>query len=343
MARKLKILVTGADGMVGNAVRRYAANPDRLADSIVHSNFPDKEIELEFIFRNRRQLDLTDREGTFFVIKEDKPDIIIHLAAKVGGLFANQKDNENFYLKNLHMSENLLAACYKYGVNHTFTFLSTCIYPQNPALLPYKTKDLHNGEPHPSNYGYAFAKRQHEVMCRFYNEKDGNHVCLVPNNLYGPNDNFNLETAHVIPALIRKMHDAWKKDETLIIPGSGMAKRQFTFSDDIVTQTMAYILHYLGTTNEDEKDKIINIGSSFEYSISDLAVDMVSIFGRFGIHPNYEFAKETYNPVYDGIFSKPSDLTRINTLMRTLRDDEHIVKVGLKASIDWYLKNEAKR
>lgn len=351
--RILKIVVTGANGMVGNAVQRVSQNMNKviaLLDEETKNKIEKNRTIFKFIFLDRKQLDLTDRERVFSAIRVYKPDAVLHLAAKVGGLFANQNDNAGFYFQNLHMSENLLAACYKEGVSHTFTFLSTCIYPQNPELLPYRETNLHAGEPHPSNYGYAFAKRQHEVMARLYNSLGSNNVCLIPNNLYGPNDNFDLNKAHVIPAIISKTYNAIVSGQQLVLPGSGLAQREFTYVDDIVCQSLAYMLYYLNTievveNGKTNKPKIINIGNNEEVKILDVLTLIYKAFSANNINPTFDlnqvFSQSKFSQEYDGIFRKPSSLELLHSILPKTKETTSLNE-GLQETVSWFLKEKAR-
>lgn len=341
--RLLKILVTGSDGMVGSAVQRISSNMDEvlaLLDEKTLEKVKKKRIIFRFVFMNRQTLDLTNKEAVYSSIGIIKPDVVLHLAAKVGGLFANQGDNAGFYFQNIKMSENILGACYKHNINYTFSFLSTCIYPNDPTMLPYTETNLHAGEPHPSNYGYAFAKRQHEVMCRLYNELGQNNVCLIPNNLYGPNDNFDVKTAHVIPAIINKAYLSSNKGTQLSLPGSGLALREFTYVDDIAKQALAYMLYYMNSADS-TRPKVVNIGNNEESSIYKVLEQIHKSFENNGIKLNsnlHEAFKETsYSADYDGIFRKPSNLSILHTILPKTKQAT-LLADGLDRTIKWFIE-----
>ena len=168
--------------------------------------------------------DLSDAVGVEALFKRVKPTFVIHLAAKVGGLFANMNDKVGFFEENLAINNNIIRMSHKYAVKKLVCVLSTCIYPDE-IEYPIEASMLHKGAPHPSNEGYAYAKRMCAVQCRLYNEQFGtNFVCVVPTNLYGPNDCYSLESSHVVAALIRRTSELGD-DEPLTVWGSGRPLR----------------------------------------------------------------------------------------------------------------------
>lgn len=357
--RIIKILVTGANGMVGNAIQRISKDENSflslIRDKGVIENFEKNKTIYKYIFLGRKELDLTNQEkviNTFAVIK---PDVVLHLAAKVGGLFANQEDNQSFYFTNLKMSENLFQACIKHNINYTFSYLSTCIYPvdYDYEKKPITEEFLHLGEPHTSNFGYAFAKRQHEVMARLLNHKGGNHFCLIPNNLYGPCDNFDIAKSHVIPALIAKMFNATNNEE-YFVKGSGKALRQFTYVDDIAKQTLAYITCVLHG-NSNKYPKLINIGESFETSIYGMTNVIHETLKEFNLGPRkIIFENQEYDEKYDGMYIKTSDLNKINSILfeSTYNEKDDYKKIilfskkekeNIRTTINWFLTNIANK
>ena len=168
--------------------------------------------------------DLSDAVGVEALFKRVKPTFVIHLAAKVGGLFANMNDKVGFFEENLAINNNIIRMSHKYAVKKLVCVLSTCIYPDE-IEYPIEASMLHKGAPHPSNEGYAYAKRMCAVQCRIYNEQFGtNFVCVVPTNLYGPNDCYSLESSHVVAALIRRTSELGD-GEPLTVWGSGRPLR----------------------------------------------------------------------------------------------------------------------
>jgi GDP-L-fucose synthase len=171
---------------------------------------------------------------TFFSSGDNRFDYIIHLAAKVGGLFMNLDSNAEMFSENIKINENILFVCKKYGIKRGIFCLSSCIYPCNPSRFPMDESMIHESPPHHSNEGYAYAKRMLELQCRQYNKAYGTeYICVIPVNLYGPHDNFSIKNGHVIPAIMNRFHgEKAKKDGKFTPYGTGQAYRQFLFAKD---------------------------------------------------------------------------------------------------------------
>ncbi len=220
---------------------------------------------------------------------------IIHLAAKVGGVKANTDEIGEFYRINSIINQKLLHYAYSSKAKKVVSLLSTCVYPDAPYVRYPLTEDqLHLGPPHPSNFGYAYAKRMVDVMSRAYRQQYGcNFITAIPNNLYGENDNFDLENSHVIPAIIRKVWEAKLYNKPYVeCWGDGSPLREFTYSEDI-----AKILVFL-LENYDEPEPI-NIGNTDEYSIRQVTEIICSI-----LEYNGEIRWDTQKP--SGQHRKPS-------------------------------------
>lgn len=210
------VLVTGGSGLVGSAIKE-----------LVEYNYDN----YHFLYINSKQVDLRNYDETLEFFKYTQPDYVIHLAACVGGLYKNM--NENMYTDNVRINTNVIDCAYKVGVKRLIACLSTCIFPDK-TVYPIDETMLHNGPPHESNEGYAYAKRMMEVQCKLYNKYyDTKFVCIIPTNIFGEHDNYNLEDSHVIPALIHKCYLAKKDNTAFIIKGSGKPLRQFIYSMDI--------------------------------------------------------------------------------------------------------------
>lgn len=222
--KKQRILVTGGSGLVGTAIKNVA------------TFFPNTE----FIYLSSKNADLRYEKELRAIISVNYPlHGIIHLAANVGGLYKNMEKPVQMLEDNLIMNTNILKIAHEMNIQNVLCFLSTCIFPDSPPKFPITTNMLHYGPPHPSNEGYAYAKRMLEVQCRAYQKQyNRRYFCVVPTNIYGPGDNYNIQNAHVIPALIHKCYIAKKNDEPFIIYGDGTAKRQFIYSDDIAMITL---------------------------------------------------------------------------------------------------------
>lgn len=221
--------MTGGSGLLGSAIRRVAAEDGWDGD---------------YHFASRQDGDLRDRAHTRALFDRVRPTHVIHLAARVGGLFANQADNRGFFVDNMEINKNVLEACRETGVHKVVSCLSTCVFPDG-ARLPLRATDVHAGPPHPSNEGYSYAKRMLEVMSRLYTRETGRpYVCVVPTNMYGPHDNFGLHGAHVVPALIHRALLA--VGAPLAVRGTGAPLRQFLYADDAARMIGHVLMHYDG-------------------------------------------------------------------------------------------------
>lgn len=258
----MRILVTGSNGLVGNAFRRIAE---------IYN-------EHEWVFATRSMCNLLIKSEVSHMIDMENPDIVIHLASKVGGLFMNINNNLSMYNDNMKINTNIIEACVEYNIPKCILCLSTCVFPDR-VCDSFTEDDLHMGEPHNSNNGYAYAKRQAEIISRLH-MKAGcttKFYCVSPTNMYGPNDNFNIEDAHVVPALIMKAYNihASESESNLVIKGSGNAKRQFMYVDDFAEIVMRLLFSYDGS------DRHFIIAPNEEHSINDLAK---VICRKMGIH-----------------------------------------------------------
>jgi len=251
------ILVTGGTGLVGKGIEAF-----------IHSPAYKTLSEEKWIFLSSKDADLTNYEQTKAAFEKHKPTHVIHLAAMVGGLFKNMRLKLQFYHQNLAMNINVLKICSELNVQKCISCLSTCIFPDK-TTYPIDETMIHNGPPHPSNEGYAYAKRMLEVENRLYNESNPNgckYVSVVPTNIFGPYDNYNLEDSHVIPGLIHKCHIAKEKGTDFVIWGSGKPLRQFIYSQDLGA-LFVWVLH-----NYSENEPIIlSVGEEDEVSIGDVA------------------------------------------------------------------------
>jgi GDP-L-fucose synthase len=245
----MKIIVTGGTGMVGHAFKNVIPNAEYPTRKEFHDG-------------------LYDPQGKN----------IIHLAAKVGGVKANTNEIAEFYHMNSIINQKLLHQSYISNANKVVSLLSTCVYPDKPYITYPLTEDqLHLGPPHQSNFGYAYAKRMVDVMSRAYRQQYGcNFITAIPNNLYGENDNFDLENSHVIPAIIRKVWEAKINEKPYVeCWGDGSPLREFTYSEDI-----ARILLFLLENYDDPEP--INIGNTQEFSIKEVVKIVCSILEYSG-------------------------------------------------------------
>lgn len=316
--RDKKILLTGGTGFLGSAVC------DQLIEkgvTIVNYNGSDAPRPGAAYVFSSSSVDLTSQEQTNWIVKKLKPDIIIHMAAVVGGIGANSKSPGTYFYKNLMIGTNVLEAARTFKVSKTVLIGTICSYPKfTPA--PFKEMDFWSGYPEEINAPYGIAKKTMLVQAESYKKEFGlNYIYLMPTNLYGPRDNFDLETSHVIPALIRKCAEAKKyKKPAIECWGTGTATREFLYvkdaADAIIKATMFY----------DNTDPV-NIGSGEETSIKDL-VEKIANMVRY----NGEIKWDDTKP--DGQPRRVLDITKATSKFGfTARTS---LQEGLQDTIKWY-------
>jgi len=303
------ILVTGGSGLVGSAFKH-------IQDS--YSNY-------NFIFISSCDVNLLDYELVLNCFKQSNPDIIIHLAANVGGLYKNMSQPVQMLENNLLINSNVLRAAHEANINRVIATLSTCIFPDSLAqgLEPINESMLHLGPPHPSNAPYAYAKRILEVECAAYSSQySREYSCVIPTNIYGPNDNFNLSDSHVIPGLIHKCWVAKTNQTPFVICGTGKPLRQFIHSHDL-----ARCILDLVSLDKIVPTIIISPDPDNEVSIGYIGELIAKEF-------DYESMISYDKTKSDGQFKK----TASNTLFRTLNPDYKFVSIesGIKSTIEWF-------
>ncbi|CAH0549526.1 unnamed protein product [Brassicogethes aeneus] len=308
------VLVTGGSGLVGKAI-----------ETVVLS---EKRTDENWIFLSSKDADLCDYNATKKLFEKHHPTHVIHLAAMVGGLFHNMSHNLDFMRKNLHMNDNVLQISYEMGVKKVVSCLSTCIFPDKTEY-PIDETMIHNGPPHPSNFGYSYAKRMIDVMNKAYHEQ---HNCLftsvVPCNVFGPHDNFNLESSHVIPGLIRKLNDIIQKGgNTFTVMGTGKPLRQFIYSLDLARLFLWVLRDY-----DSVEPIILSVDESAEVSIKEMSQELVKAFDFKG-----EIVFDTTKA--DGQFKK----TASNEKLRKFLPDFKFTPfpTAIKETVDWYRKNQS--
>jgi len=301
----MRVLVTGGTGMVGSA-------------------FVEENSSHELILVGSKQYDLRSWHDTQMMMINTTPDAVIHLAARVGGVKGNTDFVADFFSDNINMNTNVLQASKKFGVKKVVSLLSTCVYPDK-VDYPLTENQIHNGPPHLSNYGYAYSKRMLDVQSRALRQQYGcNFICAVPNNLYGPHDNFDLENGHVIPAIIRKI---WEAKQTGIVPvfwSDGSALREFTYAPDL----SKILLHLLSEYNDPEP---VNIGIAEERSIASVVDLVCENLGYNGL-VSWDESKPA------GQYRKPSSNKKLisagwNPLHYTT------FEIGLKKTCNWFVEN----
>jgi len=279
---------------------------------------------------SRNDVDLTDRKAAIEFFCDVKPKWVIHCAGLVGGLKANMTKKAEFFHQNLMMEINILEACYLAKVPNLIAFMSTCIFPEKYAsTTPLSENIIHDGEPHFSNNAYAYAKRMIDIGINAYKEQYNvpNWFSLIPTNLYGKQDNYNLETSHFIPALIRKAHTAKTQDKNFIVWGTGEPIREFVYAGDIAKLVYRMIIDNF----QSPFDKII-VAPKENYRIKDVAQIIANKF-------NVESIK--YDISYpDGQYQKITDATRFAGLFPDFEFTS--LEKGLDYTIEYYLNNQDK-
>jgi GDP-L-fucose synthase len=305
----MRILVAGSTGLVGSALVRAL------------SSTPHEVIEV-----NSRVVDLTDRRSTFEFLSSEKPDAVIDAAAKVGGIGANDAKPVEFLSQNIQIQTNLMDASHRADVQN-FVFLgSSCIYPRD-AAQPIREEALLSGPLEATNSAYAIAKIAGIELIRSYRREYGRRwISLMPTNLYGPGDNFDLTTSHVLPALIRKFSEAVdQKMDHVSLWGSGNPRREFLHVDDLASAVLIALEEY-------DDDRILNVGTGSDVTIKELAELIASITGFSG-----ELQWDSTKP--DGTPRKVLDVSRLRELGWS---PKIALKDGIIQTLAWYREHASK-
>ena len=301
-----KVLILGSTGLVGsNLYKKYL------------EKFPNDNI----LVPKRYDLDLSSWNATLDYLLTNKPDLVFLCAAKVGGIKANNDFKASFITDNLKIQTNVIEGCFLSGVKKLVFLGSSCIYPKH-AEIPIKEESLLSGYLETTNDAYAIAKIAGIKMCQSYRQQYGSdYISVMPSNLYGPGDNFDLNSSHVLPALIRKFHEAKVENKPDVeIWGTGKPMREFLYVDDL-----AEALIFLSENYSDEK--IINVGAGKDISIYDLSIIIAKELDYKG---NIKF--NTDYP--DGTMRKVMDTTRINNLGWS---PSISLEEGIKKTYEYYL------
>jgi len=303
--------------MVGSAIVRRLKT--KGYENLVFTPFPE--------------YDLTNQQVVFDFFKKEQPEYVINAAAKVGGIHANNTYRGQFIYENMMIQNNVIHSAHEFKVKKLLFLGSSCIYPKL-APQPMKEEYLLNGELEQTNEPYAIAKISGIKMCEnYYRQYGDNFISVMPTNLYGENDNFDLQTSHVLPALIRKFHEAKvKNSECVEVWGSGKPRREFLHVDD-VAKACVFLLEEMDahTLYDDMKISHINIGSGGDVTISELAEIIRRIIGFDG-----EIKYDSSMP--DGTPQKLLDISRIKSLGW---EPSISLEVGISSTYNWYLKNVA--
>jgi len=314
---KMKIFIAGHKGMVGSAILKKIRNKGNIQIFTVQRN----------------DLNLLNQNDVFKYFEKNKFDLVIDCAAKVGGIYSNNKYRADFIYENLQVQNNLIHSSYLTNVNKFLFLGSSCIYPKF-ADQPIKEEYLLTSPLEYTNEPYAIAKIAGIKMCESYYKQYGcNFISVMPTNLYGPNDNFHPQNSHVLPGLMHRFHLAKINNSPSVeIWGTGKAKREFMYIDDMADAVLHIIDNLEAKDLYSQNISQINIGSGFETSIKELAEKIASTVGYSG-----EIKFDLTKP--DGTLRKFLDCSRLKNLGYTAKIK---LEEGLKDTYNWYLNNQDK-
>ncbi len=307
MEKNSKIYISGHNGLVGSAIKKKL----------------EEDGYTNLVFKTRGELDLIDYNAVKDFFQEEKPEYVFLAAAKVGGIIANKTYPAEFIYQNLTIQNNIIHSSYLNKVKKLLFLGSSCIYPKF-AKQPIKEDYLLDGKLEKTNESYAIAKIAGIKMCQAYNNQyKTNFISVMPTNLYGPNDNFNLENSHVLPAMIRKFHEAKIRNKDFVeLWGTGSPKREFLHVNDLADACIFLMNNY-------NKNEIVNIGTGIDISIKELAESIQNIVDYKG-----KIKWNTNKP--DGTPRKLLDVSKINKLGWKHKID---LNNGIRNVYKWYISN----
>lgn len=315
MNKSSKIFVAGHRGLVGSAIVR----------NLEAKGFTN------LVTRTRQELDLTDQSAVNQFFEQEQPEYVFLAAAKVGGIYANHTYPADFIYENVMIEANVIRAAYKHKVKKLLFLGSSCIYPKM-APQPIKEEYLLTGAMEPTNEAYALAKIAGLKMCEYFNRQYGtNYISVMPTNLYGPNDNFDLNNAHVLPALIRRFHEAKENRAPFVeVWGTGAPRREFLHVDDMA-DACVYLMEVYDMNSAPANIPFINIGTGEDLSIKELAEMIRETVGYEG-----ELKFDTSRP--DGTPRKLLNVERLHAL-----GWKHKIPLrsGIESTYQWYLRTTA--
>ncbi|MBQ2262745.1 MAG: GDP-L-fucose synthase [Loktanella sp.] len=317
-----RIFVAGHRGMVGGAILRKLEAAQAAGE------------EIEMITRSRTELDLSDQQAVRDFMQTERPDIVILAAAKVGGIYANNTYPADFIYENLMIECNVIHQAFAAGVTRLLQLGSSCIYPRAVAQ-PMREDALLTGVLEPTNEPYAIAKIAGIKLCESYNRQHGtDYRSVMPTNLYGPGDNFHPENSHVLPALIRRFHEAAQSGvESVTIWGSGQPRREFLHVDDMADASL-FVLNLAKDEYEAQTQPMLshlNVGSGTDIPILELAEMVADVTGFTG-----QIMTDPSKP--DGAMRKLMDVSRLAALGWRAKID---LRAGVENTYQWYLSNHA--
>ena len=310
LKKDTKIYVAGHQGLIGSSFLRYFY----------------KNKYTNILYQTRLELDLTSANDVDLFFKNNQPEVVILAAGRVGGILQNRDFPADFLQENLAIQQNVFSAAQKNDVRKLIFFGSSCMYPRDTEQ-PMSESQLCTGHPEPTSIAYATAKYAGVQMCKAINRQNNlvSFIPVIPNSAYGPNDNFDLGSSHVLSALIRRFHEAKNGNiDQVVLWGTGLPKREFVFSDDIVKACIRLLNSKLV-----DDDLPINIGVGYDLSIKDLAGKIAKLIGYTG-----EIIWDSSKP--DGAPRKLLDNSRIRSLGWR---PEIEISQGLSETYQWYLNN----
>lgn len=307
MNKNSKIYIAGHTGMVGSAILR----------KLKSENYTN------LILKSRKELDLINQEAVENFLNTEKPEYVFLAAAKVGGIYANESKSADFIYENLMIQNNLITSSFNNNVKKLLFLGSSCIYPKK-SNLPIAEDQILTGPLEETNKSYAIAKIAGLQLCQSFRKQYGfNAISIMPTNLYGPNDNFSLETSHVLPALIRKFHEAKANNsDSVTCWGDGSPLREFLYVDDLADASLFCMKNY-------DASEPVNIGTGKEISIQELSELIKSVTGFKG---NILWDESKPN----GTHSKVLNVSKINNLGWVSKID---LEDGIKKTYKWFTKN----
>jgi len=307
MDKQAKIYVAGHRGMAGQAISR----------ALIDQGYRN------ILGRSSQELDLRNQVETESFFQQERPQVVILAAAKVGGIMANMQSPADFLYDNLLIEANVIHSAYKFGAEKLLFLASSCIYPRL-APQPMKEEYLMDGKVEPTNEGYAIAKIAGLKLCEMYNKQyKTNYISVMPCNLYGYNDNFDPIRSHVVPGLIQKIHHAKVANAPAVeIWGTGHARRELLFSEDMADACVYLLKNYSG-------NEFFNVGTGTDISIKELAQLICKIVGYTG-----DLIFDTSHP--DGMPQKLMDVTKLRDFGWSCRTS---LEAGLRKTYKWYLEN----
>ncbi len=310
-----KIYLAGHRGLVGSAINRALQAKGYR----------------QVIGRTRSELDLTKQAAVFAFFEEVRPQFVVLAAAKVGGIVANSTFPAEFIYENLEIQNNIIQAAHKFGVQRLLFLGSSCIYPKL-APQPLKEEYLLTGPLEETNEWYAIAKIAGIKMCQAFHRQYGDDfISLMPTNMYGPGDNFDLQNSHVLPALIRKFHEARERNTAVTLWGTGTVLREFLHSEDLGRACVQLLETPASDIEAIAPDRLINIGTGADLTIRELATLVNQVVGG-----NSEMVWDTTKP--DGTPRKLLDITKIKHLGWT---PQIPLEQGIRQVYEWYKQNNA--